>query len=173
MPDLNDPNLSAPERTLLSNVGEFGWHCLHVSAEGDPVYWTYSIGIYKNWRVPEIVIFGLPDKTAHAILSGFVQDIESGDTFEADNRYEVFEGGYEGMFLRVDPRWHSAFLGFAQWFYEDEEFPALQCVWPDKEGNLPWEAGFNTELPQQPLLISKADAERLGYSLDGTLRAAD
>ena len=163
VPDFVDPDLSEFDRKLLTDVGKYGWSCLHISEADDPVYWTYTIGLFKSWRVPEIIIFGLSDSTAHEILSGYVQDIESGDTFEADKPYEVFEGGYEAMFLSVDPRWYGAFLGFGQWFYDYEEFPALQCVWPDKESRLPWEPGFDAGLPSQPLLISDSDAARLGY----------
>jgi hypothetical protein len=42
------------------------------------------------------------------------------------------------------------------WFYEGLDFPVLQSVWPDKEGNFPWEPEFSSELNAlQPLLTQR------------------
>ena len=66
--------------------------------------------------------------------------------------------------------WYDPFLGYARWFYQGDEFPVLQCIWPDKEQNYPWSPEFSRGLMwRQPLLfhtdIVKANAEELVRSL--------
>jgi hypothetical protein len=36
-------------------------------------------------------------------------------------------------------------LGYAIWFYRSlsKPFPAMQLIWPDKQGHFPWEAGYD------------------------------
>ena len=79
--------------------------------------------------------------------------------------------GYGCEFRSVDRRWYAAFLGYAIWFYGGEAFPAVQCLWPDREGRLPDHPDFDGALLDlQPLLehASPTDArvEALLHSLD-------
>ncbi|MBC7931423.1 MAG: DUF4262 domain-containing protein [Rubrivivax sp.] len=82
-------------------------------------------------------------------------EVKSGKVFEAGKDYSDIIEGHECRFEAVDEKWYSAFLGYAQWFYHDNNFPVLQCIWPDKNQQYPWDADFDKSLRGfQPLLIS-------------------
>src|SRR5687768_15595557 len=96
-------NLPPPEdefdRKLLSDVNEYGWHCVIIrsgihpehDAEnegryqyGDHVYdvgLTYSVGLWRSFSHPVIVLVGDWDH-AHTLIANVVIDIREGDHFE-------------------------------------------------------------------------------------------
>ena len=54
----------------------------------------------------------------------------------------------------MNPVWYHHFLGYANWFYQGEDYPALQCIWPDKNSRFPWDPEFKPDwLWAQPLLF--------------------
>ena len=48
--------------------------------------------------------------------------------------------GYDVRFLNVARRHYPEHFGYAHWYYEGDDFPSLQCVWPDKHGRFPTDA---------------------------------
>jgi hypothetical protein len=56
----------------------------------------------------------------------------------------------------VDRIWYKWVLGYARLFYEGDEFPVWQCVWPDKQQHYPWESAFKADWAWlQPFLFHK------------------
>lgn len=157
-------HLDATDRKLLADVEEYGWHCLHVHGEGELPYWTFSIGVFRTWQHPELVVFGIRDTVAHDLLTDLVERVKRGESFRHGREHDDVLEGFSCRFLRVDPQWYSAFLGYAQWFYEAEDgFPVLQLVWPDKQHRYPWEQGYAIADVTQPVLVSEPDAAALGF----------
>ena len=110
------------------------------------------------------MVFGLSDTASHDLLTQLVKRIGRGESFSPGREYEDVIEGYGCRFVRVDPRWYSAFLGYAQWFYETEDgFPVLQLVWPDKQRRYPWDDGYTITDGSQPVLVSEDEAATLGF----------
>ena len=62
--------------------------------------------------------------------------------------------GYDCAFRAVAKKQYKEYLGFARWYYKGNDFPVLQCVWPDKQHRFPWDDGFEERFrSRQPLLI--------------------
>ncbi len=40
---------------------------------------------------------------------------------------------------KVHLPWREPLLRSASWYYNYEEYPVLQCFWPDRHGYFPWE----------------------------------
>jgi Domain of unknown function (DUF4262) len=155
--------LDATDRKLLADVEEYGWHCLHVHDEGQLPYWSFSIGVFQTWQHPEFVAFGLRDTVAHDLLNQLVGRVKAGETFSPGRDYDDVLEGFDCRFVPVDPEWYSAFLGYAQWFYETEHgFPVLQLVLPDRQGCYPWDECYSITDGSQPVLVSESDAAELG-----------
>lgn len=132
------------EDVILDNIEEFGWHVVLVPDDEEGPGFAYSIG-----QEPEIIVFGLPHDVMHAVVNA------AGEA--AEIRPDVPLPGYlEGVpvvFKRVDKARYKDYLGYAMWYHEGSGFDVLQCVWPDKAGKFPWDAGFREDLlPLQPLL---------------------
>ena len=66
---LQDPSLDAQERKALEDVQQHGLHLVHVLPNGDTPGWTYSIGLWHNYRHPELVVFGLSREVCHEVLN--------------------------------------------------------------------------------------------------------
>jgi hypothetical protein len=69
----------------------------------------------------------------------------AGGEIVAGQRYPEFVDDREVIFRPVNPRHYRDYLGSAMWFYKPHPggFPCLQCIWPDKQGRFPHEAGFD------------------------------
>ena len=57
----------------------------------------------------------------------------------------------------LEKQYYRVYLGFARWFYEGDEFPVLQCIWPDKAHRYPWHSEVSEQFRQrQPVLYDPA-----------------
>lgn len=128
-------------RTVRENVARFGWHAALVQGSRTSPPLAYTIGAFTSWRVPEVAIVGLPDRTAHAILTDVVKHLREGLELAPGRRYDQFLNDYPVEFRPIHEDHYHAQLGMGVRFHGGTDFPALQCVWPDREGRFPWEPG--------------------------------
>lgn len=146
---------SAAHEKLLSDVREHGCHIIRVFAEDTGPDFAYSIGMYLNFEQPEVIIFGLPAKTAHTILNDICEHAARGSRFSAGDRTDELLKGLDVCFTEVPLELYPEYLGFALWFYGSlpDPFPAIQLVWPDRAGKFPWEPGYDRSFcALQPIL---------------------
>ena len=129
------------ERKVVSDVQEFGWHVVLVSDDEVGPGFAFTVGLYHNYQHPEVVVFGLPQKVSHRVLNLIGGAVKEGQQFRAGTRSSEILEMHECAFLAFPIRAYRDYLGYARWFYSGDEFPALQCVWPDGQGVFPWEPG--------------------------------
>jgi hypothetical protein len=159
------------DEKLLRDVAEFGWHVVMVLDQPGIPGWAYSVGLYKTFGHPEILVFGLDHDLMHSMINSVGEDVRSGKAIAVDNEYPGLVEDYSCVFKSVKPVWYEPFLGFATWFYKGDDYPVLQCFWPDFDARYPWESGFASDLMwAQPLLFHddpiSARANELLASLD-------
>lgn len=143
-----DRKLPVPEneadRKLLANVATHGWHVLGVFADENSPGFTYSIGMYHTLGHPEILIMGLKPTIAHPLINNMGDAIRLGRVYSPGSAYEDIAQGFPLAFVSLDRKYYRKYLGYALWFYQSFDFPVLQCVWPDKAGKFPWDAGYDS-----------------------------
>jgi hypothetical protein len=150
----HDPRCDVSEQKVLDDVAQHGWHVMKVLEQSNSPGWAYSIGLYRTFNHPEIIVFGLNFDLMHSIINSVGNDVRSGKRCEDNRQYSELIEAYSCMFKTVNLVWYYPFLAYANWFYKGMDYPALQCIWPDKKSLYPWEAGFNPAwLPAQPLLF--------------------
>jgi len=143
---------------LLQDIAGIGWHVIMVEATDYLPGFAYTIGLWKNYNHPELISFGLSVKTLHSILNIGGDLAKSRQQIKAGNIYEDFFENSRTQILNVDKRNIADYFGYAIWFYEQKEFPALQLVWADRNNKFPWESNFEIEFEnKQPLLDRNAD----------------
>ena len=144
------------ETNIKNDVEKHGWTvCLFEADTATPAF-AYTVGLWENFKHPEIIAFGLPSDTMHAILNDAGDIVKAGNTLEAavDN-FEILEL-HPVQFRRVDADNIADYFGYAQWFYDYEAFPALQLFWTDKAGKFPWQQEFDKSYEfDQPMLDCK------------------
>ena len=165
-----EPRDSA-ERCVLADVAKYGLHVVPVPPAAGIPCWSFSLGLYRSYGSPEVVVFGLPQRVAHEVLNELGARAASAPLL-ADELHDGVIEGFGCVLRPVLPKWYAPFLGMAGWYYQRRAFPALQCLWPDARGRYPWDSEFSPELrPAQPLLHlespREANAEELLRSVGG------
>lgn len=140
------------------DIKEFGLHVITVSSTDYSPSFAYSIGLKKSYNHSEIICFGLTNNLAHQIINDVAEIIKNGERIESEKIYtEIFENS-RATFLQVDERNIPDYFGAGLNFYENENFPALQLIWTDRNDQFPWEKNFEEEfISKQPLLDRNAD----------------
>ncbi|QDT13501.1 DUF4262 domain-containing protein [Stieleria marina] len=154
------------DRKLLADVVDHGWHLVGIDDDDEGPAYVFSVGLFHTLGHPEICLFGLGSTTTMSqIINGIGDLIKSGQTFEDWHESGEILDGYACMFRSVNPSLYREYFGYDLWFYEGPDFPMLQCVWPDRQHNYPWNAEFNSQ--PQPVLASTSawqfkEAKNLG-----------
>jgi len=138
---------------LLKNSQKAGWTGAAMPAEaGEPAY-TYTLGFWVNLGSPDIVISGHPyARHENDMLWEAFRQIKDGHLTPSENA--PWPGWLEKghwTWRQVHPsQWNTHNFGSGFWFNERQPDarpapPAFQLVWPDSEGRLPWEAGYDDQ----------------------------
>lgn len=151
------------EEQVIENVRSGEWFVALIPPEGGAPPWGFTIGLWENFKQPEVVLVGLPPQVTHAILNSAGELARSG-RLAAGLRTDELLQNLSCEFRQADRFWYEALLGVALWYYEGDDFPVLQCLWPDRTGKLPFEEGFDPKLlPFQPDLATTDPAgSRMG-----------
>jgi hypothetical protein len=145
------------EQRVIDDIERVGWHLVGIEDDAEGPGFAYSIGLYHSFGQPEIILFGLGDTaTMFQIVNDIGEQMRQGGNFEDWYENDELLENYRCLFRHVEREQYREYLGYATWFYEGPEFPALQCVWPDRSGNYPWESGFSATLhDRQPILTDR------------------
>ena len=116
--------------------------------------YTYTIGFPAAVGFPDVVVFGLTPVASKGLL-GLVADMRAGGT-EIPLDVELvglLDNELRCRFAAVDlDAWGGLFATAAAW-YRGEPFEVVQLVYPDRNGFLPDEPGFDRRMRfAQPVL---------------------
>lgn len=145
------------EEFIRHHVKETGWAVQLVEdddADDDLPEFAYTVGLYRNYRQPEIIMFGLQLATMHEILNICGERVKAGEALPLDAPVEGVLDGHRVRFRSVrDRESYDEHLGYAIWFYGARDFPVVQLIWPDKVGRFPDDPTSAAEFRNlQPLL---------------------
>ncbi|MDD4968932.1 MAG: DUF4262 domain-containing protein [Paludibacter sp.] len=143
---------------FLADIEKYGLTVVLIQATDYLPSFGYTIGLWKNYKHPEIIGFGLNTETLHIVLNDIAELVKSGQTIETYKNYpNIFESG-KAVFISVDQKNLTDYFGTAINLYNTENFPAIQLVWTDRNDRFPWETDFEEEFKyNQPLLDRNAD----------------
>lgn len=152
-------DLTPADRKILEDVEESGLHVVTVAGEGGRPGYSFTVGLWESFGQPEVVVFGLPQEIAHELLELLADEADEGHRFLAGTRHEGLLQDYPVRFFEVPKSRYAEYLGSACWAYEGDDFPAVQLVWPDKQGRWPWDPdGRDGFREAQPVLGRNAEA---------------
>jgi len=129
-----------------ADIDRVGWSAIGVMPTTDQPYgmpFIYSIGFYNYSNHPEMIIVGLDPNVGHTMLHTLFERVRSGERFEDGQRVSEVLDGYDVEFRAMPPAGRP--LNAARSYFELEELPALQVMWPDAEGLFPGEPGFSEQ----------------------------
>ncbi len=142
--------LSEADAGTISHVEEFGCSVVSVKRSGAGLGWSYTVGVYDTAGKPEVITVGLGERTALSLLNDAADRLREGVDLTL-GRHREMVGDVECEFRPVDPKWVKHLMGLALWYYNWEDFPVLQAVYPDLKNRFPEEDGFDATFAQ-PLM---------------------
>jgi hypothetical protein len=154
MPNLStDPKERASEEKCLADIEHYGLHVMRIAGDEEWPAFTYSVGLYRTFGLPEVIILGLRQDLAHSILNELATRARRGERYRVGDMLDGLLEGFQVTFRRVSPEHVVAHFGWALWYYDGQPFPVLQLVFPTTAGIWPWDPDASEFVrTQQPLL---------------------
>ena len=141
--ELREPQ-DASDVKLLEDVRDYGWHVVQVLGEPGKPPFAFTVGLYYQFLQPEALIMGLDPTVSATVLNEIAGRMLLGRAMRP-GRYADIAVGLDVELAPIDLSFYEEYLGYATWFYQSlpQPYPAMQCIWPDKEGRFPGEAGYD------------------------------
>jgi hypothetical protein len=130
------------EQKALDDIREYGLHIIMVGEDDKGPGFAYSIGLFENYAHPEVIIIGLKPELSHRLLNNMAYDIKEGKTFSTGEFHEDILDDFLCYFGDVPQNKYRDYVGWDCWYYEGDDFPLIQCVYPTVKGIFPWEPIF-------------------------------
>ena len=137
-----DPSLTEAGAAVLRDIEEQGVHLVHVEPEeGEGPAYSYTVGLTHTYGHPEVLVIGLSGEVAQELLDVVSDQVAGGLKLEGGRLHDGVVDGYPVVCLPLNGAAIDGYLGVALWAYQNEEFDAVQLVYPDKMGRWPWTEG--------------------------------
>lgn len=131
----------------------------HGDAESPTPGCTYTVGFPAAVDFPELAVFGLTPSAARGLIDLVADLRRSGTEIPVGVPLAgLLDNDLRCVFAPVDlDTWHGWFTTAVAW-HRGEAFDLVQLLWPDRQGFLPHEAGFDERLRlAQPVLGAVAE----------------
>ncbi|MFL6120588.1 DUF4262 domain-containing protein [Actinophytocola sp.] len=169
MPDLP---LSVEERRLrdhlVAQVDAHGRAIVEVAGDKDGAPYTFSVGVWQRYGIPEAVTIGLPEGAGRHLIDAYIDRASQGEEFPPG---QVWDDLLEGVLVtveRVNRGHYFEFFGSVFLLHPDGDFDAVQLITATPEDDWPWEAdappGFDL---WQPVLTESGLPESWTPGVDG------
>ena len=141
------------EQKVHDDIATYGWHTVNVFEDDVGPGFQYSIGFHRTFGHPEVLIFGQRSDVMHGMLTRIATGLRAGRRYDDGAPAGDILDGYECLFRPIPATAVPEYFGWALWYYDDEPFPTLQCIWPDRRGIYPWDSEASEELRRrEPIL---------------------
>ena len=144
--------MDAFDQKVIDSIEEFGCHVTQVfDPEGKEPDFSYSIGLFKNYNAPEILIIGLKFDLCQDLINNICEDYKEGKYLKVDDFNSDILDNFDCFVVEVDKKYYNEYFGQSIWYYKNTDFPVLQIVYPTTSGVFPWDKKFPKRL-KQPIL---------------------
>ena len=138
---------------LQENIDIYGLQVQHVLEDESGPGFSYSVGLFETYRHPEIIMLGLKQQLAHTLINDMANDIKEGKVFAPFTFAQDILDDFDCYIIEVDKVNYDSYVGQAQNYYGNDNFPLIQCIYPTVKGIYPWEDEWPEEIKDlQPIL---------------------
>jgi hypothetical protein len=128
------------ERKAIEDVRKYGVHILDVfDDEGAKPDFSYTVGLWHTHGHPEILISGLKESLRQRLLNNLNHMIGNGRQFRDGQSYTDVIDNYRCYFQEFPKQLYREYLGWDRWFYDGDDFEAVQMLWPSVDHIFPWD----------------------------------
>ena len=156
LPDFHIPHAEKIE--WMIETDGFAVEPVAPDAASDPprAGYTYTIGFPDHAGFPDVVVFGLTPVAARGLLGMVAELCRGGTEIPIDAELVgLLDNDLRCRFAHVEVgEWGPLFTTAEAW-YRGEQFEMVQLIYPDRNGFLPYEIGFDHRLRfAQPVIGS-------------------
>jgi hypothetical protein len=154
LPDFHIPHAEKIEWMIETH----GWAMEPVAARTDihppRAGYVYTIGFPEAFGFPEVVVFGLTPSAARGLFDMIADLLRGGTDIPLGVELTgLFDNDLRSVFALIDEDVVAELLGTAVAWRRGARFAAVQLLWPDRNGFLPTETGFDRRvLMAQPVV---------------------
>lgn len=152
---------------VLRNVRGFGWHVTGVGAGagGEPAF-AYTVGLGHRTGHPELLMSGQPLELMGVVLNQAAERVVvGGRRLTAGAVVEGLLAWHPVVAEDLTPSAASELVRYSSWFHR-RPARAVQLVWPDVGGVLPWQPGASDTADLQPPGWRQPSARVGGVAVD-------
>jgi hypothetical protein len=167
MPDLSPADQRLRDH-LIAQADAHGIAIVEVAGDQDGAPYTFCVGAWRRFGVPEAVTIGLPEGVGQHLIHIYVSRAGQGEEFPPGRVYDDLLEGVLVTVERVNKGHYFEFFGSAFLVYPDGDFDAVQLITATPEDYWPWEAnapaGFGL---WQPILTDSGVPESWTPGVNG------
>ena len=142
-------------------VEEHGWALVPVAAVLDPPQpsFAYTVGLEQTFGFPEVIVFGLTGVASRGLVGLVADALAQGAEIPVGEPFVgLLDRGLRAALLPVDTTGLEGMLDEAVAWYGGLRFRLVQLTWPDRQGWLPWEPGFEARLEATQPVVGEPPA---------------
>lgn len=135
-------------------IRRYGWEITYIYADSEGPAYAYTSGL-TGFGHPELIVTGVGRETARFLLNTLGERVRMGQHLRAGELLDFDSWVHQVQLIEVDPFASEEYLLTANYLYRSPDgppLPALQAVYDDHEGWLPWERGYHLSPEAQPVL---------------------
>jgi hypothetical protein len=139
-----------------------GWALEPVTPRSDvdppiPAY-AYTIGLPALLGFPEIAVFGLTPVAANGLCGMVIEALRGGTEIPIGvELVGLLDNELRCLFAPVDVATHEATFATGLAWYRGEPFDVVQMLYPDRNGFMPYEPGYEQRLRLAQPVIGRLD----------------
>ena len=125
------------------------------TADGAPMpTYSYTVNFPAAFAMGEVVILGLTPVACRGLFDLIADVCGSGQSIDIGaDVVGLFDGEQRARFVLVDMSTHEHLFTSATSWHKNQPFDVVQMLWPDRNGFLPGESGFDPRLRFTQLLL--------------------
>lgn len=129
-------------------VEEQGWCAEPVAGSDDPPRppYTYTYGFEESYGHPEVVIFGLQPVAARGLMTMMAEYLEAGGELPVGEFRGLLDNDLRAAILPILLDDHLDLFDGLTAYYAGTNYRVRQFLWPDRQGLLPWDEGYDERL---------------------------
>lgn len=93
--------LSNSDKKLLDDVEDYGWHVVKVIGDETGPGFGYSVGLFKAFGHPEVIIIGLNLDLIHLIINRIGENLREGKSYQSGGFYSGLIEAHDCYFATV------------------------------------------------------------------------
>jgi len=129
-------------KMVYDNIEKYGFHNTYVMEEIGFTPFGYSTGIYKNFRIPELFISGLPNGLTNTLINNYAERYKFKNV-PLNERIDDLIDRFPIYLTEVKNEMLIEYTLTSFKFYDNSEFKYLQLIFPDLNGFFPNQKGYD------------------------------